>query len=114
MDCVAAETALLPSVPDESQSPAAAELVATSPNESLDTSSENLHTSSTLVVSNFACPFLTSTAAPVLYNASVVSPEPESAPNSSYTSESLPNTADDDEMASDEQLEDWESDVFDP
>lgn len=113
VDCVAAETALLPTVPDESQSPAAAELMAVGPNESLDIVSENLHTTCSLLLSALPCPFLTSTAAPVLSNASVVSPEP--APNTSYTSESLANPSDnDEEMASDEQLEDWESDVFDP
>jgi len=107
VDCVAAETALLPMVPDESQSPASSELAATGTAESLDRPIDNLHSAATL-----ACQFLTSTT-PTLSYVPIMSSE--QAQNACYSSETMSNDVDnEDEMASDEQLEEWESDVFDP
>ena len=106
IDCVDAETALLPSVPDESQSPV-------SECESLDTPVENMHSSSSLLMTTATCPFLTSTT-PVMTTLSNASTA-DHVTSTCYSSEAMASDADnEDDMGSDEQLEEWESDAFDP
>ena len=114
IDCVDAETALLPAVPDESQSPAATEVATASSTGSLDMQVDELHSTSVLLASSLVCPFLTSVAngATSSQDCSAEQTQKVNCSSSSYLPSSEPDG--EDEMATDEQLEDWDSEVFDP
>ena len=106
IDCMDAEGALLPAVPDESRSPSPCDL-AEANDRALDMQSDDLNTN-TIMTSSLICPFLSSLPINTATTPDI-SDEQHLACAASNEAES------DCEMATaEDQMEEWDAEVFDP